>query len=626
MDPRLTDALRRFARNEIDLFSTPFGLGEDHDLGSPLSAPPILNPTDPETFKRFAVCLAIHRLDIPAVSYDEAFMDDAGEGFAIDGAAIAVGDEPIFDVETARAAALEAAEAGDPDHPGARALRARLLLVHAIASDELSVGEIDRFGQDAQMLLTREPDAITATSIELGRIAALISAMRDAPRRAQAAFSPRVDLVLAFSGGWSSSPRAQAAIEVRLADLRAALPGAECRLHVWDADDLNAAYERVALSTVGVLRDARLLPLPKGPAMGWIGYAPAASVVDLILGPDGAPDQRLFYDNVRHYLGESAKSNPGAAGLTRSLAAGESQEVVLRHNGVTVVAREAQFDEQEGDLMVREYQIVNGAQTALTLFANQAKLDQAHVPIKIVVTEDERVKDGVVLGANTQSAVDRFDMLARRPELRALQHGFEAIPPGAPEKLWLQRRREEPFRGRVNPQRVLTPRQLMEGFAATVMGAPHRVHDNAPQLLEDVPGKIFQRDHDPMVYLAVGWLIVAGRRWSERREERWADRVGEGRSDAFPARYQFLYALYRLTDPDPDAPDVLRSDRAAARYRRIAEIFSAREGAALTDLAGVIVREAAGAEGLSRDVVRRVGFTDAVKELVNEARTQLYRS
>lgn len=625
MDPRLTDALRRFARNEIDLFSTPFGLGEDHDLDSPLAAPPILNPADPDTFRRLAVCLAIHRLDVPAVSYDEAFMDDAGDAMAVAGAAIAVGDEPIFDVETARAAAVEASEAGDPDHPGARALQSRALLVHVVPGEELPVAEIDRFGRDALALLTRDPDAIAANSIELGRISRLFGAMRDAPRKTQAGFAPRIDLVVAFGGEWVSSPRSDAAIAVRLSDLRAAIPGAECRMHVWGADDLIGAFERVTLSTVGVLRDARLLPLPRGRAQGWIGYAPAQSVVDLIVGPDGAPDPRLFYDNVRHYLGENARANPGAAGLTRSLDAGEAQEVVLRHNGVTVVAREAEFDDRDGDLMVREYQVVNGAQTAFTLFANQAKLDHAHVPVKIVVTEDERVKDGVVMGANTQSAVDRFDMLARRPEMRALQHAFDAVPPGASEKLWLQRRREEPFRGRVNPQRVLTPRHLMEGFAATLMGAPHRVHDNAPQLLDEVPGVIFQRDHEPTVYQAVGWLIVAGRRWAERREERWADRVGEGRADAYPARYQFLYALYRLTDPDPDAPDLQRSEASAARYRRLTEIFSARDGAALTDLAGVIVREAAGGAGLSRDVVRRTGFTDAVRELVDEARARLYR-
>ena len=331
---------------------------------------------------------------------------------------------------------------------------------------------------------------------------------------------------------------------------------------------------------------------------------------------------------MRQYLGDSARHNPGAAGLTQTVLNGEGEEVVLRHNGVTIVARGAEFDEDDrgmGDLMLREFQIVNGAQTAFTLHGLRDRLQGAFVPLKIVVTEDERVKDGVVLGANTQSAVDRFDMLARRPELRALQHNFAATPLGRPEKLWLQRQRDEPFAGRVNPHRILTPRQLMEGFAATMLGQPHRVHGDPIALLEDIPEKIFHPQHDPAVYLAVGWLIVAARRWAERRDLRWADRIGRLRADAYPARFQFLYALFRLVDPDPDRVSARRAPENADRFHAIAEVFAARDGAALADLAGVVVREAASGKPLSRDLVRRPSFTDAVQRVAEDARGRLHR-
>ncbi|MEM9724259.1 MAG: AIPR family protein [Pseudomonadota bacterium] len=633
LDPRLGDALRKFARHEIPLFAAPHGFGDDEELDDGEGGPVLLNPNEPETFQRLAVNLALHRLDVPAVSYEEAFIEDAEAHFSIDGAAVAVGDEPISDVETAQAAALEAEETAVAEIPGARPLRPRLMMVRALMADEAPLEEIEQFGRDAQALVTRDPEEIMARTVDLGRISLLFSSMRGAPRPAGQLFQPQIDLVFIFCGEWRRTPRSDAALAVRLSDLRAALPGADIRFQIWGQEELIRAYERVALAATGVLRDVRLMPLPHiqtdtGLADGWIGYAPASSIAKLILAPDGLPDPRLFYDNVRHYLGENARLNPGAAGLTRTLEEREVEEVVIRHNGVTIVARGAEIDEDAygvGDLVLREYQIVNGAQTAFTLHALRDKLDGAFVPVKIVVTEDERVKDGVVLGANTQSAVDRFDMLARRPEIRALQQSFDAAPPSAPEKIWLQRRRDEPFRGRVNPHRVVTPRQLMEGFAATVLGQPHRVHDHAPQLLDEIPERVFHPDHEPAAYLAVSWLIVAGRRWAERRDLRWADRVGVGRADAYPARFQFLYALFRLVDIDPDRVEVAQSGSAAARYRRIAEIFAARDGAALADLAGVVVREAASGKPLSRDLARRPAFTNAVRSLTEEARARLHR-
>ena len=642
LDPRLIDALRKFSRHEIALFAPP--VAEEEVMDAVGAAAPTLAPGDPETFQRLSVCLALHRLDVPAVSYDEAYLHEEGGGgqssFAIDGAAIAVGDEPIIDVESARAAALEAVERRGPSHAGVRSLRPRLLLVRANMETSVGLEEIEQFGRDAQRLLTRDPEELLDESMEHGRIAKIFGMMRVSTRGTETPFEPKIDLVYAFPGEWRRTQRTDAALAVRGADLRAAYPGAEVNFTIWGADELISAYERVALSSIGVLKAARLMALPKvesnpnpvtngRTAFGWIGVAPASSIVDLVIAQDGAPDPRLFYDNVRHYLGADIEDNPGAAGLAQTLRVGEAPEVVLRHNGVTIVARGAEFqrsgDRRDGaaDLMLREFQIVNGAQTVFTLCSNQEQIEGAHLPIKVVVTEDERVKDGVVLGANTQSAVDRFDMLARRQELRALQHAFDAAPPGAPEKLWLQRRRAEPFRGRVSPQRIVTPRQLMEGFASAILGIPHRVHDNPLQLLEEVPEKIFNRDHEPTAYLAVGWLIVAGRRWAERRELYWADRLGQNRADAYPARHQFIYALFRMVDEDPEQVELGHGPDTAARFRPLLDVFATRDGAALADLAGVIVREAAAGQSLTPELVRQVGFTDAVRRLTDEARSRI---
>ncbi|MCI4662455.1 MAG: AIPR family protein [Neomegalonema sp.] len=645
MDQRLLDALRKFARNEIELFATPIVnaqadpfVGRAGEQGR--LSPGALNPADPETFKRLSVYLALHRLDVPTVSYDDAFMDDAEGYLAIDGAALSVGDEPIYDVDTAHAAASEisAQSQAESDSANARGARPRILLVQATPFESVTREQLETFGQDVQRLFTRDPDAIGAASIELGRVARLIGALRKALVSGGPDCQPQVDIVLTFMGSWQPNERAAGVLQMIRDDLQASVPGAQFRFHVWGAGELVAAFERVALAAVGVLKSAHLLSLPqfkRGPeggqqaAAGWIGYAPARSVVSLIEGADKQPDPRLFFDNVRHYLGDDPETNPGAAGLTGTLKQGDAAQLVLRHNGITIVARSAEIDSHSGDVMLRDFQVVNGAQTAFTLFANRAMLEEsgpAHVPVKIVVTEDEAIKDGVVLGANTQSAVDRYDMLARRPELRALQLAFEADAHWSPQKLWLQRRRAEPFKTRVAAERVISPRQLLEAYAAVILGLPHRVHDNPAQFLDDVPDRIFAPGHEPNLYMALGWMIVAGRHWAARNHQRWVDRWegGTARSDGYAARHHFLFALFRLVDPNPDALDLERSPAAAARFGKLVSLFAERDAAALTDLAGVIVREAIGGKLITADSARRLTTTEAIRVKTDAARQRLY--
>ena len=116
----------------------------------------------------------------------------------------------------------------------------------------------------------------------------------------------------------------------------------------WQACMLKGSLEKRAVC--GVLRSAKILRLPDDAAEAYIGYVPAQSIVDLIPEDGGRPDERVFLDNVRSFLGSDHKKavmlNPGAVGLTHSLTSGEGREVILRHNGVTIVTRSFMGDSQ----------------------------------------------------------------------------------------------------------------------------------------------------------------------------------------------------------------------------------------------------------------------------------------
>jgi hypothetical protein len=397
---------------------------------------------------------------------------------------------------------------------------------------------------------------------------------------------------------------------------------------MWGCDELIQAVEWTSKAVSGVLKSASLMPLPNDGAQAYIGFIPASSLVELIPDVGGRPDERVFLDNVRSFLGDEEKKgyspNPGAVGLKHSLKMGEGKEVVLRHNGVTIVARGLEHQE-DGNLTLREFQIVNGAQTSFVLFRNRDLLENVFVPIKLVITENDDVKDGVIVGANTQAPVGQYDMLARVREVRLLHQAFNAVSHSKPEKLWLQRRRREWVPPNAYAElRFVTPRQLLEGFASAYLAIPHRVLNEPGMLLPFVPGRIFSSGHDPALYRAVGWMVVTGRRWAQANGAgRWGG--GDRETEGYVARHQFVFALRLLADPVPELGDegfARGSKPVVHRFERICSLLAGEHGLRLGQAAAEGVGQVLASRRLSSSLARRREFTDQVHEIAKLKREE----
>lgn len=607
MDPRLADALQKFARNEIPAFRRP--------AGSPLET---LDPVDPLTFSRLCTYLAILRLDLPVISYEDGVTegrDDCG----FDGLAIALGNQTLADPDQAELlaeACLALAEGGsEPARP-------RVLFVQSKRSPVCSNNEVKLFGVNVldflamrkRQWLAQKPNPAVLRWWEI------YDRIRDVYSRHRLPFEVETDLVFAYSGVWNEEKtRAESSRQAAEERLREQLGHPHARFTMWGAEEISLALLRTTPEVTNRLRGAAVVPLPPSPARGFLGYAPAAAILALLPESGGCLDETMFTENVRSFLGLEPKQNPGAAGLAQTLDSGCGDEVILRHNGITIVAREARA--VEGELELTEYQIVNGAQTAHVLHEKRDKLRDVYLAVKVVVTGDEDLKNEVIRGANTQSPVDDYDMLSRLPYLRRLQEHFRSFDPAHPERLWLQRRRGERLLERgYDPKRVVTPRQLLEAFTATVLGSPHTVHAHPGKCLEYVRReKIFSPKHSFTVYRALGCLLYAAREWAARKPgTRWMDQPDvPPHPSAFPARHQFLYALWLLADPHPDSPQLQAgSEVVEQRFGSICALLSDPEQAkALTNRAGSLVKGTF-RNGSRSGQVSRVTFTDKLHSSV----------
>lgn len=582
------------------------------------------DPDDPETFARLVVYLAIHRFGMPLFSYEDALTEgpfDCG----LDGIAVSLGNTPLRDPADAIKAAEEAI-VGDGDGRGE--CFPRVLLVQAKRSPNISNNEVKVFGVDAQNFLTLKKSQWLkhGPNETVDRWWTIYDSLRGTFRKHGKPFEPEVTLLFAYSGLWSEEERQRPEASRQAAEslLRDLLEQESARFVMWGADELVDAVPLNPFPEETVLEGATLVPLPSGsPAGGFIGFAPASSIISMIPQVAGRLDERVFIENVRSFLGTERSDNPGAFGLAQTLKRGEGAEVLLKHNGITIVAAEAIAD--EAGLRMRHFQIVNGAQTTFVLHELQSRLQSVNIPVKVVVTEEERLKDEVIRGANTQAPVHEMDLLGRLPKVREIEQNLLAMPADATEKLWLLRRRGERLYDRFyDPQRIVTPRHLMEAFAAALLGCPEKVHGDIEKVLREVKkGAVFSPDHDVLVYLAMGWLVVAGRRWADRHKLRWEGRFDLSRdAQAYPARFQFIRALWMQIDPSPQSVNLQRGNR------KVRERF---EGAlrVLTDpqlskkyenIAGGAVKQSLVKGKAKSAQVRTRGFTEKVEAIFRPAR------
>jgi len=379
-------------------------------------------------------------------------------------------------------------------------------------------------------------------------------------------FRPEIELIFAYAGIWRKELAPEVARETAEKRLRGEFSGDDVNFRMWGADELIDAIEWANKSVDGVLRGATLIPLPGGPAKGYLrlrtGPVDRGTHAPARWQAGRAHFHRQRSVLPRRYRRKHCQSQSRALGLIESLEKGESDQILIRHNGITITSRRAEVL-PDGTLQLHQFQIVNGAQTAFVLHRHQHLIEAAVVSVKIVVTEDDEIKNGVILGANTQSLVNAYDMLARRREVGAMQQGSMPSPGIARIGFGFSAAVVNGYLGKAYAsQRFVTLRNLMEAFASACLAVPHRVHSDSGSLLADVPDKIFSMAHSPSVYRAMAWLsVTAGSGPSGTNSLGWTKPMPGGRGltlhaikSAFALRAQSLIL-------GPRTPDRGRSTR-----------------------------------------------------------------
>ncbi|WP_219844125.1 AIPR family protein [Arthrobacter sp. MYb222] len=283
------------------------------------------------------------------------------------------------------------------------------------------------------------------------------------------------------------------------------------------------------------LAKADNLPSMPGIDQAIIGAMSLAELLKLVKNQDGTLNERVFYQNVRGFKGTK---NPVNEQIIETLKNEDRSLLPVLNNGVTIVARE--YSPKPGDVVTLSgYQVVNGCQTSHCIYESEEDLapylDTTYIPFRIVVTNDEGVATKIIRATNSQTEVEKSDLVA----LSLFQKRLEDYYQQDPFKLGLtyERRSGQFYYREVTRTRTVTITEQMRSFSAMFLDNPHDAGRYPKALYAEVGSTIFNEDHQFSSYMASAYVAY-------RLETAFRSTLD---TSFKPLRYQILMAYKYMT-------------------------------------------------------------------------------
>lgn len=140
---------------------------------------------------------------------------------------------------------------------------------------------------------------------------------------------------------------------------------------------------------------------------------------------EGISDGSLFKANVRYTLGNTAVNKSIRGSIANKKTHGN---FVHFHNGIIILCSEVDAD-TPGQLTIKNYSVVNGAQSLTSFHAEKSKLsDELRVLVRVVVVQDEELAKAITQNSNNQNAIRPRDLRSNHALMTRLQNEMAQEP------------------------------------------------------------------------------------------------------------------------------------------------------------------------------------------------------
>lgn len=229
--------------------------------------------------------------------------------------------------------------------------------------------------------------------------------------------------------------------------------------------------------------------------VGYSGVLPFKEFKKIILEESGAT-KPVFEDNIRDYLGPDPDVNKN---ISETILSGNVNAFSMLNNGVTIVASSINIP---GDIAtIEDYQIVNGCQTSNILIDNMdsvAEIDELIIPVRIIATKDENLKNEITRATNNQTAIKKEQLEALSTFQKNLEeyyktfHDMDAL---------VYERRTGQYRGSDIPKnRIVSVSTQIKTMAAMFLNEPSAVSGQYGAVAKRVGNKIFKTSDKLIMY------------------------------------------------------------------------------------------------------------------------------
>lgn len=263
-----------------------------------------------------------------------------------------------------------------------------------------------------------------------------------------------------------------------------------------DASELQKLYNHAQNSIVKTINFDNKITIPEIPGVreSYIGILPVSELLKLVEDDSGSILRGLFYDNVRDFQGDNEVNNE----IQQTIQSDDKDLFVLLNNGITIVAENII---KTGDKFnIEDFQVVNGCQTSHVLFNNREHVTNAmHVPIKLIVSDNDDVKNKIIKATNRQTQVKNEELAALTDFQKSLEEYYNAFPED--HRLYYERRSQQ-YRSvpGIEKIRIVTISTQIRTFSSMFLNEPHRASRFYGTLLGSVRNKIFINGHDFIGY------------------------------------------------------------------------------------------------------------------------------
>lgn len=221
----------------------------------------------------------------------------------------------------------------------------------------------------------------------------------------------------------------------------------------------------------------------KGVKEAYIGLVPFSSFKNLIIDPVSGNLRSLFDDNVRDFLGIDNKVNEK---IKRTIINKEFFEFALLNNGITVIASDNKGRMDE--FILENYQIVNGCQTSNVLYAlRDENIDDTLIPIKLVITQDEALRDKIIFSTNNQSGLNEENLFV----ITKFQKDLEDFYKHSTDGIYYERRIKQYAGLGIKRKSITDLREQIKSFVAMFLNVPQDVSGYFSRVYQKRKNEIF---------------------------------------------------------------------------------------------------------------------------------------